>query len=123
MPHDSSRSNDPERRPLPREVAKSSLTRPRQRLVELMQDTWFGWVEDLPVRDGDPVLDPLPRFFKELKFDGDDGPPPSLPSDDFVLKSQVVKFLAYLDRLRNGVICRLEVRYGLPFRVVKEEAA
>jgi len=103
---------------------KASLSRPRRRLLELMQQVNFGRIEGLTVRDGEPVLDPPPRVIREIKFGAENGPRPELGSDDFLLKAQVVELFAELDRLRNGTIDTIEVKHGLPFRmIVTEDAA
>ena len=105
------------------DVTKSSLSEPRQRLVELMQEVNFGRIENLVICDGQPVLSPLPRIIREVKFGGDNGPRPEVLSKDFPLKVQVDELLRYLDDLRDGEISVLEIKYGLPFRMAVEETA
>lgn len=102
---------------------KASLSPSRHRLLELMQHINFGRIENLVVRDGQPVFDPPPRIVRELKFGGENGPRPELEAADFLLKQQVVEFFAFLDRQRNGVIDVLEVKHGLPFRMIVEDRA
>jgi len=87
----------------------------RRRLVHLMQQINFGRIEGLRIRDGDPVLDPLPRIVREVKFPGDNGPRPEAESGDFTLKRQVQDLLAELDRIGDGVVDVLVVKHGLPF--------
>src|SRR5262245_21740499 len=41
-------------------LAKAALPEARKRLVELMQSLNFGRIEDMAVRDGDPVLNHIP---------------------------------------------------------------
>lgn len=98
--------------------SKSSLSPARRRLVELMQDLNFGRVERLEVLDGQPVFDPPPRIVREIKFGAQNEPRPEGVLRDFVLKAQLVEFFACLDTLGDGVLERLEVQHGLPFRVV-----
>lgn len=89
-----------------------------------MQQVNFGRIEGLVVRDRQPVLEPPPTIVREVKFGGENGPRPELHSADFVLKSQVVELFTFFDGLRDGVIDVLEVKHGLPFRMlVREEAA
>ncbi len=103
--------------------SKSSLSPARRRLVELMQDLNFGRIERLEVLDGQPVFDPPPRIVREIKFGAPNGPRPEAALCDFVLKAQLVEFFAWLDTLGDGVIERLEVQHGLPFRIVVEQSA
>src|SRR5262245_59935470 len=58
------------------DLAMAALSRPRRRLVELMQNLNFGRIEVLVIRNGNPILDPLPRVVREVKFGGDNGPRP-----------------------------------------------
>lgn len=109
---------------VPTNVFLSSLPPDRRGLLQLMQHMNFGRVERLLVRDGQPVLDPPPRQFLEIKIGGENGPRPEIVAGDFLLKQQVVELFDYLDKLQNGVIDVLEIKHGLPFRMtVTEEAA
>lgn len=95
----------------------------RRRLIHLMQQISFGRIESLQIRDGDPVLDPLPRIVREVKFAGDNGPRLEADIGDFTLKRQVQDLLAQLDRIGNGVIDVLIVKHGLPFSMQVAESA
>ena len=100
---------------------KSGLSLSRRQLVELMQDINFGRVEDLRVFDADPAFDPMPVVVREFKFGADNGSRPELHTDDFVLKSQVVEMFDHLDRIRDCRIESLEIKHGLPFRMLIRE--
>ena len=86
------------------QLLKSSVSHPRIRLIELMQDINFGRLEFIHILDADPLFDPALRVIREIKFGGDNGPRPELGSDDFVLKSQVKELFAALDQIRDGFI-------------------
>ena len=103
---------------------KSGLSPNRRHLVELMQDINFGRLEDVHVRDAEPVFNPSPRILRDIKFGGDNGPRSELHTDDFQLKSQIVEMFAHFDRVRDCKIETLEIKHGLPFRMsVRETAA
>ena len=102
-------------------VAKAGLPEPCRRLVELMQTVNFGRIEELPIRNGQPVLDPRPRVIYEIKLGGENGPRPELGTADFFLKQQVIELFAFFDEMQNGIIDVLEVKHGLPFRVIVTE--
>ena len=101
--------------------SKQNLSVARQQLVGLMQRINFGRVFDLEVRDGQPVMDPLPRVVREIKFGGDNGPRPEAAKADFTLKAQVRDLFAELEALGDGVIPCIEIQRGLPFRMTVEE--
>ena len=105
------------------EITKRQVSRPRQRLIELMQDRDHGWIENLEVRDREPVIDPNLAAFRDVKFESDNGPREELALDDFVLKAKHIELLQFFDRLHDGVIQRLEFKNGLPFRMVVKEPA
>ena len=101
---------------------KYSLTPSHKRLLHLMQTLNFGHIDGLVFRDGQPVLDPPPEVFREVKFGGENGPRPEAAIEDFLLKSQVIEFFNQLSRLGDGVVESLEVMHGLPFRMTVREA-
>ncbi len=96
------------------------LSAPRQALVRLLQSTNFGYIEGLEVRGGEPVFDPAPIVFQEVKLDSANQPTPEADLPDFELRTEVIRLMDELDQLRDGVIERIDVRYGLPRRAVIE---
>ncbi len=92
-------------------------------LVKLMQRLNFGRVEGLVVQQGEPVLDPPPRLVREVKFCAENGPRHEANRDDFALKAQVCELFAHIEAIGNGVIASIEVKHGLPFRMIVEENA
>lgn len=100
---------------------KLQLTPERQLLVELMQTVNFGRIEGLLVRAGQPVLNPRPTVVREHKFGSDSGSRPEYGRPDFLLKRQVVEMFDQLDVLDDAIIDQIEVKHGLPFRMVVTE--
>lgn len=101
---------------------KTDLSPTRQRLVEKMQRLNFGHIEGLHVRNGEPVFDPPPRVIRDVKFGGENRPRPEVTKSDFSLKVEVMDLFAHLEEVGDGVITRLEIQRGLPFRMAVEEA-
>jgi hypothetical protein len=102
---------------------KHHLSSPQKQIIEIMQAINFGRLEGLAVRDGEPVLDPLPRIVREIKFCAENSPRPEKRKEDFVLKKQVRALFEFMDEMQNGVIVLIEVKHGLPFRMEFEERA
>lgn len=100
---------------------KQQLSEPRRRLVEKLQEINFGRIEGLVIHDREPVLDPMPRIVREIKFRADNGHRPEAAKGDFLLKDQVLELFAHITALGDGVIQVLEVQHGLPFRMSIEE--
>jgi hypothetical protein len=98
----------------------ADLSSARKALVRLFQSLNFGQIQNLHVRNGDPVFAPPPLILFETKLDNDERPRPELDVADFALCDEVRRFVARLDELKNGRIERIEVRSGLPRRVVIE---
>jgi hypothetical protein len=101
---------------------KAALSPARRRLIELFQQLNFGRVESLNLIDGEPVFEPPPRVVREIKFGGENGPRPERDAVDFSLKSHVVELLRFFDQLGEGTIETIEIRYGLPFRLIYADA-
>ena len=91
-------------------------------LVKLMQRLNFGRVEGLVVQKGEPVLDPPPRLIREVKFCAENGPRPEVEKEDFVLKAHVRDLFDHMEAMGDGVIGCIEVKHGLPFRMILEES-
>ena len=102
-------------------VMKSSLSLQRRHLLELGQQVFFGRVEGLPVRDAQPVLEPMPRVVREHRFPGENKPRPEWTKDEFALKTQWIELFQLFDEMRDGIIDVLEFKHGLPFRVFAAE--
>lgn len=101
---------------------KSSLSSPQKRLLETMQKMNYGRIEDLSIRGGEPVFNPPPRIVRDVKLGAtDNGARPELDSGDFALKREHVELFESLGRLGDGMIDSIEVKAGLPFRLVIEE--
>jgi hypothetical protein len=104
-------------------LRKQDLSLPRRGLLELCQRLNFGRIERFQIRKGEPHATPVTRVLRELKFPGENAPRSEADRADFALKAQVVELFAAFESLGNGDIDYLEVKHGLPFRVVIEEDA
>ena len=92
----------------------------RKNLVRQMQEINFGRIERLGIKDGEPVFNPPPKIVREVKFGGDNGSRPEKSDADFALKSQVVDLFRQLDGISSGQIDLIEIKHGLPFRMLVE---
>ena len=103
-------------------LTKSSLSTPQKRLLEILQKVNYGRVEDLSIRGGEPMFSPPPRIVRDVKLGAaDNGARPELESTDFALKREHVELFESLGRLADGTIECIEVKAGLPFRLIVEE--
>jgi hypothetical protein len=98
----------------------TQLSAPRQALVRLFQSVNFGQIIGLAIRNGDPVFQPEPTVLLDVKLDADEGERPEADLADFTLRDEVRRLLAHLDQLQNGTVERIEVRSGVPRRVIIE---
>ena len=99
-------------------ATNQSLGVDSRHLIEFMQRIQFGRIESLQIADGQPVLDPLPRIVREIKFGSEVSPGVPADRSNSVPRRQVQELLDLMCEIENGVIDVLEVRHGLPFRVV-----
>ena len=105
------------------DATKAQLSEPRRRLVEMMQQMCFGRIDGLTVRDGEPVFDPRPRLIRDIKLGGETSPRPESSHEEFALKSQVVELFDHLTDIGDGVVQSIEIKHGLPFRLIVERTA
>jgi hypothetical protein len=80
----------------------------------------YGSIQGLCVKEGDPVLSPPPLVLADIKLDSDEESRTELDLTDFVLRDEVCRLMAQFDRLNNARIERIEVRAGIPRRVLFE---
>lgn len=105
------------------ETFKLDLTSREQRVVEMCQSINFGEIRDLHVQGGQPLLTPPPVIRRDIKLGADAGPRPELGRQNFKVKAAVLQLLEVLQDVGNGVIPLIEVKSGLPFRIVVQETA
>jgi hypothetical protein len=96
----------------------SQLSASRQTLVRVCQDVNFGQIQGLHVRNSDPVWDPAPTVLSEVRLDIEEGPRPEGELPDFKLSSEIQRLMCQLDQLQDGKIEKIEVRGGVPRRLV-----
>lgn len=66
----------------------------------------------------EPVFDGSSALVPDVKLDSEEGPRPELMLDDFVLSDEVARLLRRLDQIRDGTVRRIEVRGGIPRRML-----
>ena len=98
----------------------SGLSVPRQALVRLCQSVDFGQILGLHIRDREPVFSPPPTVLRDIKLDADCGPRQEAELADFALREEVCRLLERIDQIENGRLDRIEVRAGIPRRVLIE---
>ena len=92
----------------------------QQTLVRLCQSINFGRIEDLEIRSGEPVFSPTPRVLVSVDLGTDDGGRPEQDLGEFGLPKEMVRLLDRLSELGHGTVALIEVRAGLPRRLVIE---
>jgi hypothetical protein len=102
------------------EARFSQLSPARQALVRVLQAVNFGELQSIPVRDADPIIEATSVVILDTKLDKDEIPRPELSLSDFTLSAEVVRLMSRLDDVKNGTIRHLEVRAGIPRRLIFE---
>lgn len=92
----------------------NDLSAQQRLLLQVMHDNQFGRIENIPVQDGQPHLDPEMRVVRVARLGGSSGGERIPASPDFELKQVVCDLLDELTRLENGTIVKLEFKRGLP---------
>ena len=89
------------------------------RLLRLFQSVEYGRVENLSIRDGEPVEGPV-TIIRSIRTDKD-GTDQRKAAQGFSLKKQHVVFFRELAKVGTGVVRRIDVQNGLPLRMEVEE--
>lgn len=100
----------------------SDLSQSRQAFVRLCQRINHGSVENLRVENAEPVFDPLPVILRDVKLDRPDEPRAEALLVDFVLAKELVCLLRHLDEMKCGTVRHVEVRAGIPRRILMESS-
>jgi len=106
------------------EIRKSDLTPCQRQLVERIQHLRYGRIENLVVRDGEPVIERgTTKVIRSVSFGEQNDPHPSIEQDGMTLKTKVVHLLEHLKAIGNGVIDVIHVGGGLPAKMEIEDEA
>jgi hypothetical protein len=96
------------------------LNTDRRLLVSAMQKNPFSRIENLQIKNGNPVFGPATRWTAETKLGSADSERQEVALPNFALKRELIELFSQFDVMGNGVILVLEVRAGLPFRIIRE---
>jgi len=96
------------------------LSAPRRHLVRLCQSTNYGHLQDLAIEFHEPILSPESVVLVDVRLDSEDTARRELALGDFVLCREICRLMSVLDQVGNGKISRLEVRAGIPRRIILE---
>ena len=100
------------------EIRLSQLSAPRQALVRLCQSLDYGQILKLHIFNSEPQFHPPPTIVHDIKLDEPLGDRTELELPDFVVRQEVCRLLEQIDAIGNGCIDKIEVRGGLPKRLI-----
>ncbi len=98
----------------------SQLSASRQALVRLCQSTNYGHIRYLTVRDHEPVFSDDCLVLVDVKLNSEENSHQGANQDDFFLCAEIVRLMALLDTISQSKISELEIRAGIPRRIVLE---
>lgn len=83
-------------------------------VVQLCLDLQYGRIERLHVRDGEPVLEPMPKVIRTVKFSAPTSKHSATTLAEVLSKPQTKAFLQEISMMKSACIQRLEVRDSQP---------
>lgn len=94
------------------------VTPARRQMLEAILHLGYGRFENVPVRGGDPILDPPTRIVQVVKCSpGNNGRRYPLTVEALVHTPEVQALFAQFDDVTDGVIDVIQFQNGLPFLV------
>jgi hypothetical protein len=96
----------------------SELSAPRQALIRRCQQLGFGTIRNLEVFDREPMFSPGVEVLFDVKLDSDKTSRPEQNLSDFVVCGEIRRLFKLLDTVGDGTIEHIEVRAGIPRRVL-----
>jgi hypothetical protein len=96
----------------------SELSAPRQILIRACQQVVFGAIRNLELRDQEPIFGPTTEIVFDIKLDIDELPRPEQNLTDFAISEEIRRLISKLDAWVDGTIEHVEVRAGVPRRVL-----
>ncbi|MBZ0266262.1 hypothetical protein K8I28_16515 [bacterium] len=88
-------------------------------LLNRMLKLGWGEIENLLVKDGEPVIGSQTHIYKSIALDKQGTATPYRPSDE--LKPHVIQLLNEFRKIRNGTIPTIRIQDGLPIFLRVEE--
>jgi len=104
------------------ELRLSEVSAARRAFIRRCQRLDHGNIRGLEVRDCEPVFGPKTEVLHDLKLDGNDAPRPEQDLGDFVVCKEIRRLFSMLDAFGNGTIEHVEVRTGVPRRIIFKAA-
>ena len=92
-------------------ISLKSISAERQNLIVCMHKKQFGTIRNLPVVEGEPMLQEAKVVRKRNLSKQDDSKP---VSPNYYLKVAQLRLLDTLDEIHDGVLDRITFRDGLP---------
>jgi hypothetical protein len=96
----------------------SDLSAERQAFVRQCQKIDFGKIVGLVVRGTEPEFGQNTEIFLDLKLDIEEESRPELELKDFAISAELVRLFGKFDVMGNGAIEQIEIRAGLPRRMI-----
>jgi len=103
---------------VPKGLRYSELSAPRQALVRLCQSINYGSIDGLQVQDAEPILSPPPSILVDVKLDGEEVPREEIYLRDFEVCLEVRRLISQLENFKEVIIERIEIRAGIPRRII-----
>ena len=100
-------------------MTKSSLNSDQRQTVEIIEALGFGVIEGLVIRDGFPSFEREPRLVQTIKLDLELDRRTGPGCADLTLKREFETLFDQLSGIGDAIV-DIEIRHGLPFKLVLE---
>jgi hypothetical protein len=80
----------------------------------------FRQIIGVTIQNGEPIFDPETTKLIDVRLDADETERQESNLADLVLRDEVRRLIAHLQVVENGRIDRIDIRAGIPRRIVIE---
>jgi len=99
----------------------SQLSPEAQILVRLCQSINYGHIQNLILKDQEPVFQGGSVVATtDIRLDAEDPGRDELELEDFILCEEVRRLIALFDKVQNATVSKIEVRAGIPRKISLE---
>jgi hypothetical protein len=99
------------------------ITDTERTFAGLVRETRFGTIEHIRLSGGRPIIDANTEVATEYRLSGTEPPKEVMTDDEYLMRPQVRAMFERFRLVQDGIIKSLDIRDGLPFKMIVRRSA